>query len=420
MNDQSRALHVQAALVKGKPAPHIPPRAKKAHRIKDDAEAIAIAKALSREFAAEAIERDRERRLPIAEIDRASQSGLWAITVPKAYGGAGVSATTLAEVTAILSETDASLGQIPQNHYYMVEALRLAGSEAQKRYYFERILDGDRLGNAFTEIGTRTPVDHKTRFVPSDGKLILNGQKFYSTGSLFAHILVVVAKDQNDRVHTVYVERATPGVQLIDDWSSFGQRSTGSGTVTLDNVEVTPSQIVDHQGLFEEPTPMGPVAQIIHAAVQVGVARGAFAETVRFVRAHARPFFELDIAHGHEDPHTIHATGDVAIRVHAANALLRRAGEYVDRASEDPTADSVAEASIAVAEIKAYGTEVAQLASNKLIELGGSRSTLESYGLDRFWRNARVHSLHDPARWKYHHIGNYYLNGQRPPRHGAI
>jgi SfnB family sulfur acquisition oxidoreductase len=420
MNDQSRALHVQAALVKGKPAPHIPPRAKKAHRIKDDAEAIAIAKALSREFAAEAIERDRERRLPIAEIDRASQSGLWAITVPKAYGGAGVSATTLAEVTAILSETDASLGQIPQNHYYMVEALRLAGSEAQKRHYFERILDGDRLGNAFTEIGTKTPVDYKTRFVPSDGKLILNGQKFYSTGSLFAHILVVVAKDQNDRVHTVYVERATPGVQLIDDWSSFGQRSTGSGTVTLDNVEVTPSQIVDHQGLFEEPTPMGPVAQIIHAAVQVGVARGAFAETVRFVRAHARPFFELDIAHGYEDPHTIHATGDVAIRVHAANALLRRAGEYVDRASEDPTADSVAEASIAVAEIKAYGTEIAQLASNKLIELGGSRSTLESYGLDRFWRNARVHSLHDPARWKYHHIGNYYLNGQRPPRHGAI
>jgi SfnB family sulfur acquisition oxidoreductase len=420
MNDQSRALHVQAALVKGKPAPHIPPRAKKAHRIKDDAEAIEIAKALSREFAAEAIERDRERLLPIAEIDRASQSGLWAITVPKAYGGAGVSATTLAEVTAIVSETDASLGQIPQNHYYMVEALRLAGSEAQKRHYFERILDGDRLGNAFTEIGTKTPVDYKTRFVPSDGKLILNGQKFYSTGSLFAHILVVVAKDQNDRVHTVYVERATPGVQLIDDWSSFGQRSTGSGTVTLDNVEVTPSQIVDHQGLFEEPTPMGPVAQIIHAAVQVGVARGAFAETVRFVRAHARPFFELDIAHGYEDPHTIHATGDVAIRVHAANALLRRAGEYVDRASEDATADSVAEASIAVAEIKAYGTEVAQLASNKLIELGGSRSTLESYGLDRFWRNARVHSLHDPARWKYHHIGNYYLNGQRPPRHGAI
>ena len=420
MNDQSRALHHQAALAKGKPAPHIPPRSRLAHRIGDDAEAIAIAKALSREFATGAIERDAKRRLPIAEIDRASQAGLWAITVPKEYGGAGVSAKTLAEVTAILSETDANIGQIPQNHYYMVEALRLAGSDEQKRHYFQRILDGDRLGNAFTEIGTKTPVDYKTRFVPRDGKLILNGQKFYATGSLFAHILVVVAKDEADRVHIVFVERATPGVQLIDDWSSFGQRSTGSGTVTLDDVEITPFQTVDHQGVFEQPTPMGPVAQIIHAAVQVGIARGAFAETVAYVRAYARPFFELEIEHGYEDPHTIHAAGDVAIRVHAANALLRRAGEYVDRATIDPTAETVAEASIAVAEVKALGTEVAQLASNKLIELGGSRSTLESYGLDRFWRNARVHSLHDPARWKYHHIGNYYLNGQKPPRHGAI
>jgi SfnB family sulfur acquisition oxidoreductase len=420
MNDQSRSRHLEAAIAAGKPAPHIPPRQTKAHRIENDAEAIAVAKTLARGFAADAVARDRERRLPVAEIERSSQSGLWAITVPKTYGGAGVSAGTLAEVTAILSETDASIGQIPQNHFYMVEALRLAGSEAQKRHFFERILDGDRLGNAFTEIGTKTPVDYKTRFTAQEGRLLLNGQKFYATGSLFAHILVVVAKDETDRIHIVFVERATPGVQLIDDWRSFGQRSIGSGTVTLDDVEITPFQIVDHQRVFEEPSPMGPVAQIIHAAVQVGVARGAFEETLRYVRAHARPFFELDIAHGYEDPHTIHAAGDVAIRVHAANALLRRAGEYVDRAIAQPSAESVAEASIAVAEVKALGTEAALLASTKLIELGGSRSTLEAYGLDRFWRNARVHSLHDPVRWKHHHIGNYYLNGQKPPRHGAI
>jgi SfnB family sulfur acquisition oxidoreductase len=420
MNDQSRSRHLEAAIAAGKSAPHIPPRQKKAQHIRNDAEAIAVAKALARGFASDAVARDRERRLPIAEVERSSQSGLWAITVPKEYGGAGVSAATLAEVTAILSETDASIGQIPQNHFYMVEALRLSGSEAQKRHYFARILDGDRLGNAFTEIGTKTPVDYKTRFSTHEGRLLLTGQKFYATGSLFAHILVVVAKDETDRIHIVFVERATPGVELIDDWSSFGQRSTGSGTVILDDVEITPSQVVDHQRLFEEPSPMGPVAQIIHAAVQVGVARGAFDEMVRYVRAHARPFFELDIAHGYEDPHTIHAAGDVAIRVHAANALMRRAGEYVDRAIARPTAESVAAASIAVAEAKALGTEAALLASTKLIELGGSRSTLEAYGLDRFWRNARVHSLHDPVRWKYHHVGNFYLNHQNPPRHGAI
>lgn len=420
MTDNDRNLHRQAALVKGRPAPHLPPRRAAAHRIATDAEALAVARELAAEFASGAIDRDRERRLPLEEIERFSQSGLWAITVPKAYGGAGVSAATLAEVTAIISAADSSIGQIPQNHFYMVEALRLAGSEAQKRHYFERVLEGDRLGNAFTEIGTRTPVDFRTRFREADGRLLLNGQKFYATGSLFAHVIVAVARDQAGRVHLVFIERNTPGLALIDDWSSFGQRSTGSGTVTFDDVEITPFQVVDHDIVFERPTPMGPLAQIIHAAVQVGLARGALEETIAYVRAHARPFFELDIAHGYEDPHSIHALGDVAIRVHAAEALLARAGQVLDYATADPDEARVAAASVAVAEVKAYATEAAQLAANKLIELGGARSTLEAYGLDRYWRNARTHSLHDPVRWKYHHIGNFYLNGALPPRHGAL
>ena len=420
MSSDDRKLHRQAALVTGRPAPHVPPRRQPAHRIKDDAEAIATAKILAREFAEGAVARDRERRLPLAEIERFSQAGLLAITIPKEYGGAGVSGATLAEVTAIISAADSSIGQIPQNHFYMVEALRLAGTEEQKRHYFARILDGDRLGNAFTEIGTKRPVDFKTQIAERDGKLLLNGQKFYATGSLFAHIIVAVAKDESGRVQIVFIDRATPGLELVDDWSSFGQRSTGSGTVTFDDVEVTPFQVVDHDVVFEQPTPMGPLAQIVHAAVQVGIARGALAETISYVRAYARPFFELDIEHGYEDPHSIHAGGDVSIRVHAADALLARAGHLLDLATVEPNERTVAEASIAVAEVKAYGTEAAQLAANKLIELGGARSTLEAYGLDRFWRNARTHSLHDPARWKYHHIGNYYLNGKLPPRHGAI
>lgn len=420
MSENDRRLHREAALVAGRPAPHIPPRREKARRIAGDAEAIAVAKELAREFAAGAAERDRERRLPLAEIERFSQSGLWAITVPKAYGGAGVSGATLAEVTAIIAAADSSLGQVPQNHFYMVEALRLAGTEEQKKHYFERILDGDRLGNAFTEIGTKTPVDYKTAFRKVGDRLLLNGQKFYATGSLFAHIVVAVAKDETGRVHIVFIDRATPGLSFVDDWSSFGQRTTGSGTVTFDDVEITPFQTVDHDVVFERPTPMGPFAQIVHAAVQVGNARGALSETIAYVRAHARPFFELTVEHGYEDPHTIHAVGDVSIRVNAAEALLARAGRLLDIATENPTEQTVAAASIAVAEAKAYGTEAAQLAANKLIELGGSRSTLEGYGLDRFWRNARTHALHDPVRWKYHHIGNYYLNGLLPPRHGAL
>src|ERR1700689_5244278 len=132
MTSVNRKLHIEAIPGRGRPAPHIPPRRNPAQRITSDAEAIEVAQALAADFAREAADRDRERRLPIAEIDRFSQSGLWAITVPRGYGGAGVSNVALAEVVATIAAADGSLGQIPQNHFYMVEALRLSGSEEQK------------------------------------------------------------------------------------------------------------------------------------------------------------------------------------------------------------------------------------------------------------------------------------------------
>jgi alkylation response protein AidB-like acyl-CoA dehydrogenase len=128
-----------------------------ARRIRSDEEALAVARQLAEEFAAEASERDRERKLPAQELDRFSGSGLWAITVPKAYGGAGVSFATLAEVIAIISAADPNLGQLPQNHLAALDAIRVTGSEEQKRLWFDRVLQGYRLGNAFSEAKSKHP-----------------------------------------------------------------------------------------------------------------------------------------------------------------------------------------------------------------------------------------------------------------------
>src|SRR5215216_557982 len=95
-----------------------------AHVVKSDEEAIALARALAAEFAVEAAERDRTRRLPAQELDRFSGKGLWAITIPKAYGGAEVSFATLAEVIKIISAADPSIGQMPQNHLAALDAIR--------------------------------------------------------------------------------------------------------------------------------------------------------------------------------------------------------------------------------------------------------------------------------------------------------
>lgn len=389
--------------------------------IRDDAEALAVAHRLAAEFALGAVERDRDRRLPHAEIDRYSQSGLWAITVPRDYGGAGVSAATLAEVTAIISAADGSIGQIPQNHYFVLEALRLTGSEAQKRLWFGRVLAGARIGNALSEAGGRTVHDYATTIRPNDdGKLAINGRKFYSTGALFAHWVAALAKDEQDRVVFAFISPDAPGMTLIDDWSSFGQRTTGSGTTVFEDALVEPDAVIPFYESFETPTSMGPLGQIIHAAVDIGIGRGALAETIDFVRTKSRPWIDSGKETAAEDPYTIAAIGDLTLRQHAADALLARAGHAVDLAAREPNEETVALASVAVAEARAWGTEAALAAANKLHELAGTRSTLAQHDLDRYWRNVRVHTLHDPVRWKYAAIGNYYLNGIKPPRHGAL
>ena len=418
----SPAFDLRAATRVNSPEPFaaLPRPAAAAHVIASDAEAIAVAERLAAQFATGAALRDREALVPIDEVEAYSQSGLWNMRVPKRYGGAEVSYVTVTEVFKIISAADPSLGQIPQNHVAVVEHIALDGTEAQKRELFEGALRGVRFGNATSETGGRHVGDLKTSFVEDGDDVIVNGTKFYSTGALVAHVVPVAAVDKDGRVSIVFADRNAPGLEVVNDWSSFGQRTTGSGSTLFDEISVTPFQVVPHQDVFDRPTTMGPVAQLIHAAVDVGIARGALAETLRFTRQHARPFFETKYEHGWEDPHLIAASGDLVIRVNAANALLRRAARITDVAQAAPTAESVAAASIAVAEAKALATDVSVHVSSKLFELTGSRSTLEQYGLDRYWRNARVHTLHDPVRYKYVNVANYYLNGVLPPRHGAI
>lgn len=391
-----------------------------ARRIASDQEAVAVARDIAAAIAPEASERDRERRLPFLEMDQISEAGLLAITVPRAYGGAEVSPAALAEVIATLAAADGSIGQIPQNHFFILEAVRLTGDEEQKRFVYHRILAGDRIGNALSEAGTKTAQDHATRILRDGDGYRIDGRKFYSTGVLFAHWIAVVGNDENGRSLLAIVPPTAPGISVVDDWSGFGQRTTGSGTTVLDNVRAPASAIYPIHRVFATPTPMGPLAQIMHAAIDLGIARGALDATVRFVRTYTRPWKESGVEHGFEDPHIIADIGNLKIQVDAADALVQRSARFIKAAAADPTAETVAAASIAVAEAKVAATDASLLVGSKLIELGGARAVVARQGLDRYWRDARTHTVHDPVRWKYRVIGNYWLNGVKPPRHGAL
>lgn len=390
-----------------------------AHIIRSDAEALEIAQRLAEEFKQTAVARDAQRILPFEEIEAYSQSGLWAITVPKAYGGADVSSYTVAQVIAMMSGADGSIGQIPQNHFYALEVLRNTGTEQQKQKLYAEVLQGARFGNALAEFKTKSASQKQTVISPKADGYEINGEKFYCTGSLFAHRIPTLVKDAEGNEFLAFLPRDSQGLELADDWSGFGQRTTGSGTVKLHRVPVAAEDVIPFSTAFSEPTLVGPFAQIMHAAIETGIARAAFEETLVRVRQ-ARPWIDSGVEHATDDPLTKLELGRIIADVRASEVLLKQAGRSIDAARPQPTAESVAKASLDVAKVRAHSSETALKASSKLIELAGSRGSQRADGLDRFWRNARVHTLHDASRWKYYFIANYLLNGVLPPRRGTL
>lgn len=392
------------------------------HLISTDAEALAAAERLAFDFAEGDSARDRDRSLPWQELDRFVASGLWGITVPKEHGGAGVSAITLARVIAIIAAADGSLGQIPQNHYYALEILRVGGTERQKAFFYERVLAGERWGNALAEIGHKD-FKRRTRLIREGGGLYVEGRKFYCTGALYAHRIptLVVAEEETGRVtYIAMIPSDAPGVSIVDDWDGFGQRITGSGSVVFDHVAVEHEWLLPFQASFDRPTTIGPFAQIMHAAIDLGIGWRAYRDMLAFLRGRSRPWIDAKVDKATDDPLTIHQVGTTRVRLRAAEALLDKAGRFVDAAQAEMTESSVAAASIAVAEAKILCTKAGLLATNKLFELAGTSAAGAVDNLDRHWRNVRTHTLHDPVRWKYQAVGRYFLNNQLPPRHGVI
>lgn len=395
-----------------------PVPAQEAGFLASEDEALAAARELAARYAKGAADRDRLRILPWDEIEAYSASGLGAITVPKAFGGPGLSTLTLVKVFEILCAADPSAGQIPQNHFGVLSLLKDLGSPEQKRRFYADVLRGERIGNAGPERGRNTISHVTTRLTATPQGLRLTGRRFYSTGALFAHWIPTRAIDDEGQAVQVWARFDAPGVKVIDDWAGFGQRTTASGTVEFDNVPVEPEQVLPVWTAADRPGLWGPFSQILQAAIDAGIARAAIDDTIVFVRDRSRPWMDSGLERATDDQTIIHEIGHLETQYQAAQAVLHEAAFVLDELDVGPvTAETSARASVAVAEAKILTTEIALEAAEKLFDLAGSAATRAEHDLDRHWRNARVHTLHDPVRWKYHLLGNYTLNGVLPARH---
>ncbi len=305
--------------------------------------------------------------------------------------------------------------------------LRRGGRSVSSGEDVTAVLRGARFGNALSERGTKHPLDFATTLTPDPrGGFRLNGRKFYSTGALTAQWVPVFAAavgipDVEDRKATLlYLPRDAQGITVEQDWTAFGQRSTISGTTVLDDIHVPEDHVLRGFWDLDRPSTTGPLGQLIHAAVDVGLAGGALADGVAFARRHGRPHWESALDRLTDEPAVVARFGELRVRLDAAEALLAQAAELLDVAERDATRDAVTAARLSVAAAKAFGGEAALEIATALFDAGGASAADSRHGLDRHWRNARTHTLHDPNRWKYIHIGNFILNDVVPASDNLI
>jgi len=378
-------------------------------------DALALAEPLALELAATAVARDQAGGHARAERELIRNSGLLALTVPTALGGLGGSWPTFYRVLRRLAQADSALAHVFGFHHLQLAGVQLYGTpEQQRRLLGQTVQKGWFWGNALN------PLDKRLIAIEAPEGYRLDGVKSFASGSVGSDLLTISAWHAATQSPLIAViPTSAPGVTVNADWDAFGQRQTDSGTVNFDAAYLLHSDVLQPPGVTATPraTLRSQIAQLIMANLYLGLAQGALQDALRFNQQDARPWFQSGVGASVEDPFIQHRYGEFRLLVRAAQAVTDDAAitlqQALDRGSS-LTSDERGAAAVAVAEAKVLSHRAAIEVSSQLFELTGARSTSARYGLDRFWRNARVHTLHDPVDYKLRDLGRHALTGAWP------
>ncbi len=376
---------------------------------------IAIAASLSKELAETAVERDAQAGPPDHEIGRLRESGLLPLVVPKEYGGVGATWADALKIVQELSKADGSIGQLYGNHLNLTALGHVSGTPAQMEQFYRETAEQQLFwANA---INTR---DTRLSIAPEGDHFRVNGIKGFGTGVGVADRRVFTAIQDGVEAPVLFVIPGDrEGLISDQDWDNFGQRRTGSDSFLFQNV------LVKQDEIFGPPEPpdsafatfLGIIAQLTKTYVYLGVAEGAFFAGRSYTQTTTRPWLTAGVEKATQDPYILQHYGEFWVELQAAIALADQAAKKVNVAWEKDialTPEERGEVAIAVFSAKTLATRVGLDLSTRIFEVLGSRATATQYGFDRYWRDLRTFTLHDPLDYKLRDIGNWVLNGELP------
>ncbi|AZC18144.1 acyl-CoA dehydrogenase family protein [Pseudomonas sp. CMR5c] len=367
-----------------------------------------------------AVQREQQRELPYEPIRWLKEAGFGAVRVPVAYGGAGASVPQLFQLLIELAEADANVPQALRGHFAFAEDRLNATPGPGRDLWFKRFVEGDIVGCAWTEIGAVEIGQVLTKVSPDGEHWRLDGEKFYSTGSIFSDWIDVYAQrsDTGDNVIAA-VRTRQPGVEQSDDWDGFGQRTTGSGTARFTQARVEAGNVIDFATRFKYQTAF---YQLVLLATLAGIGRAALRDVAHEVRQRQRVYSHGNAPQASADAQVQQVVGEIAALVYVAEAATLRAAQpaqraYLARFAGDPeqeqAANLAAELESATAQVAV--TELIQRATSELFNALGASDVRRGKALDRHWRNARTVSSHNPAIYKARIVGDWQINGNEPP-----
>jgi alkylation response protein AidB-like acyl-CoA dehydrogenase len=369
-------------------------------------------------------DRDLNDENPFDQVNALKQAGFGTLRLPAELGGPNFTVRQLFSTVIDVASADPIVAHIFRTHFWFVEERLRALPEARSRQWLAKVAEGAVVGNAFSEKGSNAvgSLVFNTRLLPIPGGFRLTGEKYYSTGTLFADYLTVTATTDHDSVATVIVPADRDGVRLVDDWDGFGQRRTGTGTTAFTSVDVAPDEVLTDTSYDADPVPTVQYAALqlyIHAVV-AGVLQTIVDDGVELLRSRTRSFSHALTESPVDDPLYQRQLGELASTASIARAAVLDAASAIEAATDSvrdgvPDADLTAEAQLKVAKVKVHLDDVAPEAATRLLELGGASAASRQRNLDRHWRNIRTITLHNPVAYKARVIGQNLLHGTPIP-----